>query len=129
MSHYAREKATSLHVTCLVLCMISYNTKGTVQACTHNYCVQHVHIQHTSMWLHKYGTCHQLLSEYSQYAIELLVESVLLYSAGVWGCGGQLGPVEKYRCGQLEFLGEWGAPSISLPIIRNAQAVSEVEGC
>ena len=70
--------------------------------------VQHVHIQHTSMWLHKYGTCHQLLSEYSQYAIELLVESVLLYRAGVWGCGGQLGPVEKYGCGQLEFLGEWG---------------------
>ena len=29
--------------------------------------------------------------------LELLVESVLLYRAEVWGCGGQLGPVEKIQ--------------------------------
>ena len=29
--------------------------------------------------------------------VELLVESVLLYGAEVWGCGGQLGPVENVQ--------------------------------
>ena len=29
--------------------------------------------------------------------VELLVESVLLYGGEVWGCGGQLGPVENVQ--------------------------------
>ena len=29
--------------------------------------------------------------------VELLVESVLLYGAEVWGCGGQLGPVDNVQ--------------------------------
>ena len=29
--------------------------------------------------------------------VELLVESVLLYGAEVWWCGGQLGPVENVQ--------------------------------
>ena len=52
--------------------------------------------------------------------LELLVESVLLYGAEVWGCEGQIGPDEKVQMPAARILafGSGEAPSNSLPTLN-----------